>query len=124
MFRYLHLTAEPITKEFARLMLTADYTISPGNPTQCPDPFSFLAYGGQWPTTARTNNCRVGQRFAARIVSAIGGSKGGWGGFPSKAPFFANYRLSPFRFPTNKQVFNFYIHATKSCFCHLFVLLP
>jgi hypothetical protein len=30
MFRYLHLTAEPITKEFARLMLTADYTISPG----------------------------------------------------------------------------------------------
>ena len=30
MFRYLHLTAEPITKDFARRMLTADYTITPG----------------------------------------------------------------------------------------------
>ena len=30
MFRYLHLTAEPITKDFARLMFSADYTITTG----------------------------------------------------------------------------------------------
>lgn len=30
MFRYLHLTADPITKDFAHRMLSADYTLVPG----------------------------------------------------------------------------------------------
>lgn len=35
MFRYLHLTADPITKNFARRMLSADYTIAPGQLVPC-----------------------------------------------------------------------------------------
>lgn len=35
MFRYLHLNAEPITKDFARRMITADYTIVPGQLVPC-----------------------------------------------------------------------------------------
>ena len=35
MFRYLHLNAEPITKDFAQRMLRADYTIVPGQLVPC-----------------------------------------------------------------------------------------
>jgi hypothetical protein len=35
MFRYLHLQAEPITRDFARRMFQADYTIVPGQLVPC-----------------------------------------------------------------------------------------
>lgn len=35
MFRYLHLQAEPITRDFARRMFTADYSLVPGQLVPC-----------------------------------------------------------------------------------------
>ena len=35
MFRYLHLTAEPIMRKFAAKMLQADYTMAPSQLVPC-----------------------------------------------------------------------------------------
>ena len=35
MFRYLHLTAEPVMRNFARKMLAADYTLAPHQLVPC-----------------------------------------------------------------------------------------